>query len=115
MATSNTVPGELDFTIVQGDQFLRTVTAPFDVSGYTIEAWVSHNGVETPIAVAVLSTTTFTLTLTAALTAAMPAGIHRWWIVLTSGATVREHGAGDFTVLRRSLPILAYRDASTWR
>ena len=101
MAQSSTVPGELDFTIVQGDQFLRTVTAPFDVLGYTVEAWVSHNGVETAMAVTTLSATIFTIALTAAQTAGMPAGIHRWWIVLTSGATVREHGAGDFTVLRR--------------
>lgn len=111
MATFSALPGELNLSLVRGDEFTFTANFNLDLTGYTRQASVYNDTTNVELAVptmAVTTTTTggvttsqVTFTLTETQTAALTAGRMRWffrWV--TPGGFTRTVLAGVVRTLK---------------
>ena len=100
MAAITQVPGKLNITTTTDDDL--SVLLDFDVvlTGYTFVAKVEHNQNTTAITVTDtnLSAGQITIALSNALLMAIGEGLHRWYLIWTTGTTDRRVLAGDFTI-----------------
>jgi len=111
MATLDQSPGELDLTVVQGDDLNFQLSVDENLSGYTVVATVHEihgsNATASTVLSAGTSTSTVQVTITASATSALAVttneGAHTWWVVYTDPSSVtRTWVRGTLTVLSRS-------------
>lgn len=110
MATSEQLPGELNLTVVQGDDLSIQMTQASNFSGYTFIATVHelHGGITTCTSSLVSSASSstvqvdFSAALTGALAVTTNEGAHNWKCVYTDvGGLTRTWIKGTFTVLTK--------------
>lgn len=111
MATLDQSPGELDLTVVQGDDLNFQLSVDENLSGYTFVTTVHeiHGGNTTASTVlsSGTSTSTVQVTISASMTSALSVttneGAHTWWTVYTNPSSLtRTWVSGTLTVLSRS-------------
>ena len=108
MATIEQVPGELDLTVVQGDDLALVFSIALNLSGYSALTSIhpinaTSNTSITTVIVASASSSTITLTFPATTTAALDVtgddGPHNWRLTLVdTGSLTRTLVKGAFTV-----------------
>lgn len=110
MATIEQVPGELDITVIQGDDLSIQLTEAVNYSGYTFVASVHEiNGADITAQTSMITSAAastiqidFPSTLTEALAVTTDEGSHTWRCVYTDLATAtRTWVGGAFTVLTK--------------
>jgi hypothetical protein len=111
MATIEQTPGELDLTVVQGDDLNLIFSIDQNLSGYSTITSIhpinaASNTSVTSTIVASASSSTITLNIAATTTAALDVtgedGAHNWKMVLVdTGSLTRTIIKGSFTVLTK--------------
>lgn len=104
MSDIEQLPGELNITVAQGDDFSLALDFDIDLTGYTFVAKVKMSADEELIAMSVtetdLSAGQITLVLTDTQTAEIVVATHKWFLVWTTSGTslIRNVLAGNFIV-----------------
>lgn len=109
MATVEQTPGELNISVVQGDDLSIQMTQATTFSAYTFVATVHelHGGITTCTTAVVSSAASSTVqvdfpaALTEALAVTTNEGAHNWKCVYTVGGLTRTWVKGTFTVLTK--------------
>ena len=110
MATAEQIPGELDISVVQGDDLSIQLTQASNFSGYTFIATVHqlHGGLITCSTALVSSASSstvqvdFSASVTSSLSVTTNEGAHNWKCVYTdTNGLTRTWVKGAFTVLTK--------------
>jgi len=110
MATADQLPGELDLTVVQGDDLNIQLSVDENLSGYTFVASVHEiNGTTQTVTTALTTATSistlqvsFPASVTSALAVTGSDGAHNWKAVYTDPSNLtRTWVKGAFTVLTK--------------
>lgn len=109
MAAVSFAPGVLDYTVVQGDDFVDTYTitenaAELDMSAYTLAATVNSSALPAPVPMTVDTTDAASgivvVSLTDTQTSALTVGLHDWDFQWTDNdGKIRTVLAGTFKVI----------------
>jgi hypothetical protein len=108
MATIEQIPGELDLTVVQGDDLSVVFTIALNLTGYSAPTSIHPINADTNLSVssaivASASSSTITLTVPASTTSGLSVtteeGAHSWRMVLVDNSSItRTLIKGAFTV-----------------